>query len=57
MGDKFGVNKKQLADNQGHDEETMERYYEDSILDERRKEISKVSYKNMLSKPEIKTPT
>ena len=55
--DKFGVSKKQLADNQGHNEETMTRYYEDSILDERRKEMAKVAYKDMLSKPEIKTPT
>ena len=56
MGGLFGVNKKQLADNQGHDEETMTRYYEDSVIEARRKEIAKIAYKNILSKPEIVTP-
>lgn len=48
----FGVNRKQLADNQGHDLATMQKYYEGDLLELRKKEIEKISYKKILEELE-----
>lgn len=51
----FGVNKKQLADNQGHDEKTMNKFYEGELFELRKKEIEKVSFKEIAVKPDTES--
>ncbi len=43
----FRIAKKELAENQGHTEETMTKYYEGEMLKIRREEINKVTFKKL----------
>lgn len=53
-GAAFGVDKKQLADNQGHDQATMQKYYEGDLFELRKKEIEKISFSGIAEKPKKK---